>query len=81
MKRQVVFGESLVDLSRIVDFDDPSNNLFGCSSCPTCGSKDRAAYRAGKFAAKVVCRDCGLLEDAIFTESDDSNLHKYAEDP
>jgi ssDNA-binding Zn-finger/Zn-ribbon topoisomerase 1 len=57
--------------SSIVDHDNPSNNMYGCSDCPKCGSKFRWARSTKasdmdvlkqKTLLVIVCDDCGLEE-------------------
>ena len=49
--------------SGVVDFEDGSKNMYGCSPCPRCGSVYRCAFQK---TMTVDCDDCEFVEPVEF---------------
>lgn len=51
----------------LVDWNDPTRNLYGCAPCPNCHADHRYATGRGESAV-AVCDECGHREPAPFAE-------------
>jgi hypothetical protein len=53
----------------IVDWTDPTSNLYGCQNCPICFSKFRAVFNNRPDV--IQCDDCGFEQKAHKVNEDD----------
>jgi len=62
-----------MELSQLLDSDNPNNNMYGCAPCPKCKSKYRWPMNKDKCttheAGKIICDECGFLETWVEKET------------